>query len=49
MMQTGTFIIKPITYTEHQVVGLMEIFQVISYVQKGVAGHVNFESQYLVE
>lgn len=49
MIQTGTFIIKPITYTEHQVVGLMEIFQVISYVQKGVAGHVNFESQYLVE
>ena len=48
-VKSGTPVIKPIPYTQHQIVGLVEILQVVADMQECVAGHIYFERQDLVE
>lgn len=48
-VKSGTPVIKPIPYTQHQIVGLVEILQVVADMQECVAGYIYFERQDLVE
>lgn len=42
------FVVKTEANTQHEVIGIVEVFNAITYVKKRVSGHLYFECQYLI-